>query len=351
MKKNYILTTSVLLCLLTFILLINYNALKSDVILDKLQTELPMPTLYYADISAKKILPYTLLDNKLTLSSEKMISFTEGFLPRDAYNFYMAILKQFTASQNIVLPKYFHDFYEDENLVVISFGGELKDIYIIEKSNLRVHPLTYPESLNMGSMYVSHIQVVDDYLIILAGEAEAYNALIYTVYLPTFDVVDAIRLPTHASAIAASHYTLTPEGKCVFINGNGLKVYDTLASSYKLIPLGFQVSSVVNYKNSVLALGTSSEAFHYARLDSDYNITTTGKLTPPTPSITIVDALIHEDNLYITSYDPSYKRYANYLSIYNLQNNELLYCLGITPNKPYALLESSLSLSFPTHKK
>ncbi|MEG0325119.1 MAG: hypothetical protein RR618_01185 [Cellulosilyticaceae bacterium] len=343
MKKNYILATSIILCLLTFILLINHNTLKSDVIINKLQVEIPMPTLYYSDISAKKILPYTIENHKLTLSKEKMIPFTEGFLSKDKYNFYMAILKTFAASREISLPKYFHDFYEDEKFVVISFSGDLKDVYIIEKNNLRMHLLNYATPLNLGPMYVSHIQVVDNYLIILAGEAESYNALIYTIYLPTFSVVDAVRLATHPTAIKDTHYTITTTGQCVFINGSGLKVYDPLNATYKLINLDFTPTRVMSYQDSVIALGESTDAFKYAVLDSHYKISTTGELTPPAPNSTIVDTLTYEDNLYIISYDTHYSRYPNYLSIYNLRNSELLYALGISSNKPYALLEGSLT--------
>lgn len=343
MKKNYILTASVLLCLLLFILLIRSHSLKSTVIIDKSTGDLPIPTLYYSDVSAKKILPYTLQGNKLVLSKEKMIAFTEGFLPKDKYDFYMDILQKFAAPQNITLPKYFHDFYEDEELVVISFSGELKDIYIIEKNNLRVHPLNYSEPLDLGPMYVSYIQVVNDYLIILAGEANAYNALIYKVYLPTFGVVDAVRLSTHPSAIEDKHYTITTEGKCVFIHGNGLKVYDALESTYKLVNLDFTVTGVINYQNSVLALGESTNHFKYALLDENYNLIATGELTPPAPNSTIVESFTADDYLYIMSYDANYRRYANYVSVYKLLSNELIYTLGIGPNKPYALLESSFS--------
>lgn len=342
MKKKYILATGITLFLLTLILLMAPKSLKSDLIINKLRADLPMPMLYYSDISSKKILSYTLQDNKLDLSQDKLMPFTEGFLPKDTYTFYMNILRESTASSGITLPKYFYDFYENEKFAVISFGQELKDIYIIEKNNLRVHTLTYPEPLNMGPMYMSHAQIVDDYLIILAGEASAYNALIYTIHLPTFNVVDAIRFPTHSSATDSSDYLITPEGKCVFINGKGLKVYDVLASTYRLVNLDFPVTEVINYKNYIIALGSSTETLHYAQLDVNYTLIASGQLTPPVPNSIIVDSKVYADNLYIISYDTNYQRYANYVSIYNLNANELIYCLGIYPNDPYALLESSL---------
>lgn len=341
MKKIYFTPLIFSLILLSVLLLSKTPSLSSDVILDNLPNHITMPHLYYSNISGSKIFSYTLHNNHLKPSHKKMVTFTEGILPQNKHTFYMNLLYDFVASQDTTLPAVFHDYYEDEKFIVISFSGDLSDIYIIEKASLRVHPLSYNGAFNLGPMYVSHVQVIGNHLIILAGEKESYTALIYDVYLPTFEVVDAVRLSTHPSALEDTHYTLTTSGTCVFINGSTLKAYDTLQDTYTLLPLDYIATAVINYDNGFIALGQSDELLHYTLFNIDNAPTRSGTLILPTANSLLVDVLPTEDYLYVISFDPNYRRYANYLTVYDFQTNSLVYSLGIKANLPYALLYTS----------
>lgn len=338
MKKYCLL--SILLSL--FILLILHPASPQvDVLLDKLNTSSPMPTLYYSNLSGKKVLSYTLSDDTLRFNSQKHIAFTEGFIPSSSYTFYHRLISDFMALSSQPVPYALHDFYETDSLAVLSFNQSLSDIFIIEKDTCRVHTLKYPSFFDLGPMYVSHVQQVDDYLFILAGEAESYRALLYKVYLPTFEVIDAIRLDTHPSALSQLHYTLTPSGQAIFINGKSLKVYDAFSDTYRLLPLNYIATEVIVSDGQIISLGQCSEKLNYSVFDLDLSLITQGVLTLPSEQSLIVDYWSKDNLLYVATFDPKGTRYVNYLTLYDLTSSQMLYSLGIKPIKNYALLDIS----------
>lgn len=342
MKRQHLILIGVGILAILCILLLSKTKLSSSLILDKLNAKSPEITLYYSDISGKKIKPYRLYNNNVTPLENKYIAYTEGFLPKSKYSFYMNILSEFANSQGISLPSSLHDFYEDDRFVVMSFSGNLDDIYVIEKNNLRVHTLSYKEQLDLGPMYISHVQVVDDLLILLGGEANSYNAFVYKVYLPTFEVVDAIRLAVHPSAISDKHFTLTSDGQAAFINGTNLKVYDILEDTYQLIFLDLEATDVISINNTLIALGNSSSGTSYSVIDTTQDSIITQTLTLPATTCQVVKLLADSNYLYIISYDPQYKRFMNYLSIYEISTGNLVYTLGLTSHQPYALLNGDL---------
>ncbi|MGL6174569.1 MAG: hypothetical protein ACRC1P_08175 [Cellulosilyticaceae bacterium] len=297
-----------------------------------------MPTFYYSDISGKKVLSYTLSDDALHLNPIKSISFTEGFLPSSTYTFYQTLINDFMAATSQPAPYALHDFYESETLAVLSFNQSLSDLFIIEKDTCRVHTLEYPSFFDLGPMYVSHMQQVGDYLFILAGEAESYRTLLYKVYLPTFEVIDAIRLNTHPSALSQLHYALTPSGQAVFINGKSLKVYDAFSDIYQFIPLDYTATEVIVSAEQIISLGQFNEKLNYSIFDLDLSLTTQGTLTLPSEQSLIVDYWFKDHLLYVATFDPKGIRYANYLTLYDLTSSQMLYSLGIKPLRNYALL-------------
>lgn len=342
MKRQHLILIGVgVLAMLCISLLIKSN-LSSSLILDKLTEASPEITLYYSDISGKKIKPYKLYKDNVIPLKDKYITYTEGFLPKSKYSFYMNVLSDFASVQGISLPSSLHDFYENDDLVVMSFSGNLDDIYVIDKNNLRVHSLSYKEQLDLGPMYISHVQVVDDLLILLGGEANSYNVFIYKVYLPTFEVIDAIRLTAHPSVIEDKHFALTANGQAAFINGTNLKVYDILEDTYKLIFLEFEATHVTSINNTLIVLGNSSSGISYSVIDNTQEPIITQTLTLPATTCQVVKLLADSNYLYIISYDPQYKRFMNYLSIYEISTGNLVYTLGLTSHQPYALLNGEL---------
>lgn len=329
--------------LLLLLFLLKPASPSSTVILDRLAKQTSFPTLYYADLSGKKVRSYIPTHKGLNAETKKSISYTEGFMPQSTYTFYYELLENFTQENHLPLPTALHQFYEDEDLVVLAFSGTLKDLYIIEKDTGRVHPLSYSKTLDLGAMYVSHIQKVDTTLLILAGEQESYSALLYKVHLPTFEVVDAIKIPTHPSALSQLHYTLTSSGEAIFINGNMLKAYDTFADTYRFIPLDYTASAVIPTTEGIISLGQFKELLYYTLFDTNLTPIKHNTLTLPSPTSAPVTMLYQDQLLYIASFDPQGTRYTNYLTIYDITTGEMLYSLGLKHFATYALLDFSFN--------
>lgn len=333
MKKHYYVLLG--LFLLVIIVFTRTPTPKTDLILNRLTTTTTMPTLHYSNLSGEKVLSFVPTPQHLAPKKQKNFSFTEGFIPLATYTFYTSLLKD---SLDTYPVHGLYNFYEDDAFTLLAYGTSLEEIYIIEKNTAKVHSLSFPAALDLGPMYVFHVQRVGNTLMLLSGEYESYTSLLYKIHLPTFEVVDAIRLTTHPSSLGSLHSALTSFGAAVFIHDKSLKIYDLLTNTYKLVPLDYVATAVIDYQDQILALGQVDAVLHYTLLDHTGLPTQIGKFTLPSATSTPVDFVIDNSIFYLVTYDPKGNRYCNYLTLYDLQTGEILYSLGIQPLKGYALL-------------
>ena len=294
--------------------------------------------LYYADINMLDIDVYNFNGKKLKKSFDSYASYTEGFIPRSKSTTYLELINNFRKAQNLPPKNYFHDFYEDETRVIISFTGSLADIYIIDKATNTVSPLNYSTKDNLGEMYVSHIKPYGNKLIILAGKANAYASFIYEVSLDSYTILDSINLPTSPDATQDVHYGITSNGQCIFINGSKLKIYDIDTHAYHFVDLPFHANVIKVIDNQILVLSVEDDKLLYSILNENLEPLYTNTLTSPIPSFKLVDFGLVNNYLYLASYDPNNAVYPNYITLYTDQG-EMAYCERFTMNKDKALLE------------
>lgn len=334
MNRKLLMGGSILILLLlsTFIFLSQPpSSPKTTLILNKMDT-LPsdLPKLFFSDISLKKPISYRLSEDVLMPLDDVYVPYTEGFINRTLYEKIYSIFNQYNPS----IPSNFHDYYLYNDLAVVAFTGGLENIYLIDLPSSVVFPLLFEESENLGDMYVSHMQVVEDKLIILGGEAHSYSSLIYTVDFKTGEVLSSKRLPTHPSALYEEDFAILSSGECIFVAGNTLKRYNPFSDTTTTMPLPFESTRVLAYEDTGLVFGESEGRLEVLSLDG--NIHTTLKM--PVIDYRIVDLIAQDQFLYMALFDPAATRYPNYFSIYNLKTGEWLYALGIESLQNQALL-------------
>ncbi|MEG0952092.1 MAG: hypothetical protein RSE96_09220, partial [Niameybacter sp.] len=203
--------------------------------------------------------------------------------------------------------------------------------------------LKLPKHLYLHGMYVSHMKIVDDQLIILAGEAMSYHALIYTIDLSTFEVTAWKRLETHPSALDELDYTLTPDGLAVFIAGDALQIYDPFTDTTLLQPMPFEVAGITSGANYLFAYSTPNQGgLSYVQIPLNTLATSAPTLSAsslifPSPTSQVLNLRLQGEHVYFILKDPRAPRFKNYVALYNMNTGQLDYCLGIGDASPLIL--------------
>ena len=311
---------------------------------DKLCTELIANTqksvdlsdisIFYSNINYNKIKAYSLKETNLQKAFNTFVPYSEGFLPKADYVHY----KKALTANGEPLPMMFQDYYETDDFVFFAFPGDLTSFKVLDRLSGEVNPLIMEDSIFLSPMYVAHMREVNNQLIILAGQAHTYNALIYTVELPSLKVSQFRQLQTHPSALDSSHFTLTQNGESLFIADDKLQVYNPFTGEESFIPLPFKATGVINDSNMTLVYSEQDGVFHYTLLDEQLNLLPMQTITLPSSSCKLVDLVLKNHTLYLATLDVMGIRFKNYISSYNLSTANLTYCLGIEDASPLSLI-------------
>ncbi|WP_070000467.1 hypothetical protein [Cellulosilyticum sp. I15G10I2] len=303
-------------------------------------------TAFYSDISMDTIKGFEITPQNITPLKASFRSYTEGFLPSNHSKKIVSVINNFRKNNTEPPLTYFHDYYEDSDVMIISFTGDLDHIYRIDKQTWQVSTLQYNPSDNLGHMYVSHIKRIADTFVLIGGEVNAYNAFIYTIDTASFTVLQAHKLPTDPSAIYEQHYTIDSRGNSVFISGKGLDILPYQTSQMRHTPLPFEAQYVFSSTSNTIALSLTSDSIHYALLDESLSTIDSGSIPLPNEGVLLIDAFLSNNILNLVGYDPINKRYKNYIALYDLTADKLIYCLGLHEYTNLALLDAELHLPF-----
>ena len=295
-------------------------------------------SIFYTDINYNQIKPYSLDDNGLSPIHKKFVPYTEGFIPKNTYTTYKNALTKEIGP----LSKGLQNYYETDDYVFLAFPGDLTQLQVIHQDSLEVYNLEIDEDIPLKPMYTAHMKQIGNTLILLAGEARNYNALIYTIDLSSLKVTGAKHLKTHPTALDTPHYTLTEKGMALFIAGDQLQVYNPFTDTESFIDLPFKASGVVAKGQTICVYSQGNDTLDYVLLDGTLNLVTTQTVSIPSSSYVLVDLEVKDNLLYVATLDPSGLLFKNYISIYNLNTGMMQYCLGLGDAAPLALVDLSL---------
>lgn len=312
-------------------------------IIDKLsaQSDLSL-SLYYSDLAMQDIREYHLTPTAnppLTSSAHPWIPYTEGFITADTYSTIMEAL----TLQDIATSTVFHDWSLTDKYTFVAFSGGLESIFAVDSVSQQVLPLNFNVEDNLGSMYVSYMQQVDDTLVIVGGEFNAYNLLIYTVDLPTLTVSSKRRIPTASTIIDDTDFTLLKDGTCLWSSDQTIVSYNPITLDETQYSLPFVPDGVVPYQSDA-----SNDSFlTYQIMDSTMQfyspaLLSSQSITLPSSNPKVIDLYTKDDLLILVLFDPMGIKFQNYISIYDLHTQEWAYLMGLESLDPLALIDSTL---------
>ena len=294
-------------------------------------------SLFYTDVDYNNIKSYYLTPTGLNEHKVNYIPYSEGFMEKNTFKSYKKLLE----ANGMSLTSSFQTYYETDEFVFFAFPGDLTSFRILEKATNKVYPPKFSSNTYISPMYVSHMVVVDNKLIILAGEARSYHGLVYVINLATGEVSHSKRLETHPSALDASHYTLTSDGKALWIAGEALQVYDPLKDEEATYPMPYTLTGVTSDKETIWAYNMMADELKGVLLNTHSlsSTPTSISLTLPTTTCKLVDLSLQDSTLALALYDEEASHFKQYIVLYDLNTHTMTYCLGIGDTSPLILAD------------
>lgn len=309
---------------------------KGPVLIDHLQNQSFNFQLIYSDIGLDNIQVYDVGPNQVSANNTPYESYTEGFIPNETNTRLLEKVNQFRSLHNLSTISYYYNYIETADYDFLSLSDGLDTLYIIDKLSGEVQIPHFDVPYASYKQYVYHIEEGTNAFYILTAKSNSYDAYLYRLDKETFSITDSKEIRPSSLAIKRNQYALSPNGIAFFIGDNSLLV-ESLTKSYS-IPLSFTPTEVY-FKNGQLYTLSLSELFlSYTVFDNDLKVVATGELNLPNKQVSLIDASLDDMTLYTITYDATHPLYRNYLTLYNLSTNEMLYCLALKTLNKSALL-------------
>lgn len=341
-KKKFLLLIPLSLFMIILVILISIDRhpkLYTELIINtQNNVDLSDISLFYTDVDYNNIKSYYLTPTGLKQHKLNYLPYSEGFIEKNTFKFYKDLFK----ASNMPLTSSFQTYYETNDFVFFAFPGDLSSFRVLEKATNKIHSLKFSSNIYTAPMYVSHMVTIDDKLIILAGEARSYHSLVYVIDLSTLEVSHYKRLETHPSALDTPHYTLTSDGKALWIAGDALQVYDSIRDIETTYTMPYTLTGVISDDETIYAYNVSDGDLKGVLLNthalsslSPISIT----LTLPTATSEIVDLSLRGSTLVVALYDEVASHFKQYIVLYDLNTHTMTYCLGIGDTSPLILTD------------
>ena len=101
-----------------------------------------------------------------------------------------------------------------------------------------------------------------------------------------------------------------------------------LSSAYPGTP-STEISEYLAKYDEIYTFSSSELFLSYAIYKDDLGIIQTGQVNLPNKFVKLISYYIKDSILYTVTYDDTHPMYRNYITLYNLKNNNILYCLAL----------------------
>lgn len=295
--------------------------------------------LYYTAPN-EHILTYQLSNDGLMPLHTRMVHFTEGFLPLNSYRSALKqIKKRFPTA-----PSFgnFYNYYDDVHYEIFIPTGPLSQVYFLDKNTHNIH-LVNTTAFPLPHFYLNHICYNQGLYYLLGDTVNAYESDLYTLDATTLNVIRYKHFKTSPFTVYKQHSTLTQDGHAFFIIKNGLGYIPASCTTAETITLPFTPQYILSNTSGVVALTLDSNTLKYTCLNTQGHIITTAQMKLPEENLLPVGALLQDTFLTLLTFTPNHPIYENYILIYDLNSQKLIYCCALSHFPPYSLLDIARS--------
>ena len=294
--------------------------------------------LYYGNADLSHLAGYTLTKDTLSQEQIAFAPYSEGFLPQAENELLLKVVNDLRKKQGKKPLSYFYHYQRISDYVFASSSEGLEAFYLIDLNTLEVSTPILDHTEATQPQYVYQIRQIGDVYAVLTAGVNELAARLYVFSPSTLELQFITSTITDATALSRQQYALDDLGKALFTHEKGVEV--VTKEEHSFLKLSFTPQMLVSHENNSLALSIEGSKLHYALIHSPSQAMEEGSLPLPNVHLSLVDSFIQGNLLYTITYDAQHPMYKHYISIYDLNLKELIFCEGLCNNGELALLNT-----------
>lgn len=308
-----------------------FKNIKSHVLINRLTDENISLKLFYSNLTSSQIEAYNMEDATIESLETPYSSFTEGFIETKKHTLLLEAVNKYRNSEGLKPITYYYNYIEINNYGFLSLAEGLNTLYIIDLLNYEVTCPVFDSPYALENQYIYHIILGDDGYYILTAEVNGYHAYLYTLSKEDFHVLSARVLSPPTKALLRNQSGLDSNGNAYFIGNHSLLIISPEETTH--FPLSFDPDSIYCIEDEIYVFSSSELFLSYALLKEDIGLIQTNQVNLPNKYVKLLSYHIRDSILYTVTYDESHPLYRNYITLYSLKNNNILYCLALNPTQ------------------
>ena len=321
-----------------------FHTIKGPLLIDRL-VDVPLNlTLIYSDLDGMATQPYQVTASKITPLQTSYDHYTEGFIETHRSEQILQAINAYRSQQDLTPITYYYNYIELKDDAFVSLMDSLDTLYRLNLSTNEVSCPTFDSDFAKERQYVYHIVEGDNAYYLLTAKANSYDAFWYALDKKDFHLIASKHISPPSRAVARNQYALDAHGNAYFIGTSSLLM--VTGDEYRYIPLNFN-PDLLYYANDKLYIFSLSELFlSYATYSEALGIVDYGQFNLPNKFVSLVSLSIKGDTLYTVTYDPTHVLYRNYITLYHLENQHILYCLALKSSPNHSLFLQAVEYNF-----
>lgn len=304
-----------------------YKSIKGPILIDRLQDQDFNIKLFYSNIDASQIETYQVSHSQVLPITTAYISFTEGFIESSQNTRLLDAVNEYRKLQSLGPINYYTHYEEVNGYGFLSLSDGLHSLYIINLSTYEVICPTFTSPYALEKQYVYHVTLGSDAYYLLTAKANSYEAYWYALDKNNFHVIKSKQLTPPQTALKINQYAIDAKGNAYFIGHNCLMII-TEAETINL-PLSFSPDWVFYANDCIYTLGVSDLFLDYAIYSEDFGLIKENQVNLPNKFVNLINCNIQGSTLYTVTYDKNHPLYRNYITLYDLDKNHIIYCQAL----------------------
>lgn len=312
-----------------------FKSISGPILIDRLQGKNFDLRLFYSDLTLSQIQTYEVNHQHVTPIDTAYSSYTEGFIEEHKNTQILDAVNHYRLSHNLPPISYYHNYEEANGYGFLSLAEGLDSLYIIRLATHEVFTPSLNVDYALEKQYVYHVCYGNHTYYLLTAKANSYEAYWYALSPDDFHIIRSKKLMPPSKATKRNQYALDSEGNAYFVSNNSLFI--ATKQENITLPLQFNPEVVFFANDQIYALSASELFLNYAIYDEDFGLIRSGQVNLPNKFVRLVSWTIQDSTLYTITYDSEHPLYRNYITLYDLSSNNILYCQALKDPSSHSL--------------
>lgn len=321
---------------------ISVPTLKTTLLMDSFQKPDFLIHLFYGDLSQTEWLySFEVTPDAVTLEEASYTSYPESFIPQEKSRQILALINDYRLQNNLPSLTTYTHYLEAADYGFVTTSDNLEELYIFDTHTQQVCQTFLDTEYALHPQQIYHISKNEDTIYLLTFNAESNSAYWYALDCHSLKLIKSQPIFLNSQQAQKEDFALDSKGQIFLLNGDATITVQNEQGTSKLM-LDFIPECVFYSDNKLYAFCTSDLFLNYAIFDAELSSLSTGQTNLPNQMVSLLNCQLNNDYLYTITVDEQHPIYRHYITVYDINTKEIIYCLGLRDNQNYTLLGSSI---------